>query len=432
MIFQFSLIIIISLLGLISIYFLFKYPEIAFGLFLVAGIYKGYIRSINILPSYFDLTVFFGLIVGISIIFNILINGIKIPKISSKFFIPYFILIIIMLGSLLYTQAPIYGKDKFLRFAIITTMAMFAPLFLFKDRKRLHGFFYTLIVISSIMAVNSIVNNLGIFGFHEIFYSNYISLGRINLLVCLMIIFYFIRISENITIKFGWSILFLINIFGAFSDRGRMPVIASIGTLLFLAIFSLISLLIERSPKAKKTLKTIFCILLIVFLIFIFFHKQFSALSTRMLLLTQGGGDSFLARLDLYKSSLKAFYENPIIGLGIGGFSVYYFGVDHRSYPHNMILEIGSELGILGLTSYFFLLVFCLAYLLNLRKKYIRKGKYYFFLIAILTVFIFMFLNTMASGDINDNRVFFMWFGIIYSIGRIFREEESQIYINNN
>ena len=414
------------------LYSLFKYPEIAFGLFLIAGIYKGYIRSIDVFPNFFDLTVFFGLIVGISIIFNILKNRIKIPKISSKFFIPYFILIIIMLGSLLYTQAPIYGKDKFLRFVIITTMATFVPLFLFKDRKSLDRFFYTLIVISSIMAVDSIVNNLGIFRFHEIFYSNYISLGRINLLVCVMIIFYFMRISENITTKFGWSILFFINIFGAFSEVGRMPIIAFIGTLLFLAIFSLISLLTERSLKAKKTLKTIFCILLIVLLIFIFFHKQFSSLVMRMALLTQGGGKSFLVRLDLFKSSFKAFYENPIIGLGIGGFSVYYFGIDQRLYPHNMILEIGSELGILGLTSYFFLLTFCLAYLLTLQKKYTRKEKYYFLLIAILAVFIFMFLNTMISGDINDNRLFFVWFGIIYSIGRIFREEESQVYINSN
>ena len=39
MIFQYILVIIISLIALISIYFLFKYPEIAFGLFLVAGIF---------------------------------------------------------------------------------------------------------------------------------------------------------------------------------------------------------------------------------------------------------------------------------------------------------------------------------------------------------------------------------------------------------
>ena len=432
MIFQNIFIIIISFFGLISIYFLFKYPEIAFGLFLIAGIYKGYIRSIDVFPDFFDLTVFFGLIVGISIVFNILKNGIKIPKISSKFFVPYFILIIIMLGSLLYTQAPIYGKDKFLRFVTITTMSIFAPLFLFKDRKSLHRFFYTLIVISSTMAVDSIVNNLGIFRFHEVFYSNYISLGRINLLVCLMIILYFVENSRNITAKFGWVALFLVNILGAFFDRGRMPVISFIGTLLLLGIFLLIPLLIRKFHNKEKILKKICLILLIILLLFSFLHEQFSSLTARMFLLIQGGGSSFLVRINLYKSSLKAFYENPIIGLGIGGFSTYYSGVDYRLYPHNMILEIGSELGILGLTSYFFLLAFCLTYILTLLKKYIEKKEYYFFLIAILSAFIFMFLNTMASGDINDNRLFFVWIGIIYSIGRIFREEESQISINNN
>lgn len=119
-----------------------------------------------------------------------------------------------MLGSLLYTQAPIYGKDKFLRFVTIIAVVGFAPLFLFKDKKGLERFFYILIIVSSIMAIDSIIINLGIFRFHEIFYSNYISLGRINLLASLIIIFYFMENSKNITTKFGWGVLYLINIYG--------------------------------------------------------------------------------------------------------------------------------------------------------------------------------------------------------------------------
>lgn len=427
-----KILILLAPIIIIALYFLFKYPETAFGLFLVAGIYKGYIRSIYIFPKFFDLTVFFGLIVGISIIFNILKNRIKIPKISSKFFIPYFILVILMLGSLLYTKAPIYGKDKLLRFGTITVVASFAPLFLFKDKKGLERFFYILIIVSSIMAIDSIITNLGIFRFHEIFYADYIALGRISLLVSLMILFYFIENSKNITAKFGWCVLCVLNIFGALFERGRMPVLAFIGTLLFLGIFLLISMLIRKSPNKEKIFKIIFFSLLIFSLSIIFFHEQFSNLIGRMLLLTQGRGASLLIRLDLFKSSFKAFYENPILGLGVGGFSVYYFGVDKVLYPHNIILEIGSELGIFGLTSYFFLVGFCLLYLLSIHKKYKEKKKYDFLLITALSVFIFMFLNTMISGDINSNRLFFAWIGIIYSIGRIFREEESQISIRNN
>jgi len=414
------------------LYSLFKYPEITFGLFLIAGIYKGYIRSIDILPIFFDFAVFFGLIVGISIIFNILKDRIKIPRISSKFFIPYFILIILMLCSLLYTQAPIYGKDKYFRFVTITTMSMFAPLFLFKDKKSLERFFYILIIVSSIMAIDSIIINSGVIRFHEIFYSDYIDLGRINILASLLIIFYFIENSKNTAIKFGWSALFFVNIFGAFFDKGRMPVLAFIGTLLFLGISSLFSLLIKKSPAKEKTLKTVCYTLSIVLLSFIFFYKQFSSLIMRMILLTQGGGESLLVRLDLFKSSFKAFYENPILGLGIGGFSTYHYGADQRLYPHNIILEIGSELGILGLTSYFFLIGFCLIYFLALQKKYTEKKEYQSLLIMVLAASVFMFLNTMVSGDINGNRLFFTWIGIIYSIGRIIRVEESQISINNN
>jgi O-antigen ligase len=282
------------------------------------------------------------------------------------------------------------------------------------------------------MAIDSIIINSGVLKFHEIFYSDYIDLGRINLLASLLIIFYFIGNSKNIIIKFRWGALFFINIFGAFSSRGRMPVLAFIGTLLFLGTSSLFSLLIKKSPAKEKILKTIFCTSSIVLLSFIFFYKQFSNLIMRMALLTQGGGESLLVRLDLFKSSFEAFYENPILGLGVGGFSTYYSGVDQQLYPHNIILEIGSELGILGLTSYFFLIGFCLIYFLALQKKYTEKKEYHSLLIMVLAASVFMFLNTMVSGDINGNRLFFTWIGIIYSIGRIIRVEESQISINNN
>jgi len=142
-----------------------------------------------------------------------------------------------------------------------------------------------------------------------------------------------------------------------------------------------------------------------------------------MLVLTQGGGASFLLRMDFFKSSLKAFYENPILGLGIGGFSIYYSGIDRRLYPHNMILEVGSELGILGLASYFFLVTFGLSYLLSFYKNYEKEKKYSYLLIMVLSVFVFSFLNTMISGDINNNRLFFAWIGVIYSVGRIIKKE---------
>ena len=56
--FEPKILILLAPIIIIALYFLFKYLEITFGLFLIAGIYKGYIRSINIFPKFFDLTVF--------------------------------------------------------------------------------------------------------------------------------------------------------------------------------------------------------------------------------------------------------------------------------------------------------------------------------------------------------------------------------------
>jgi len=41
----------------------------------------------------------------------------------------------------------------------------------------------------------------------------------------------------------------------------------------------------------------------------------------------------------------------------------------------------------------------------------------------VLALFVFMFLNSCASGDINDNRLFFVWIGSAYALNNIFKFE---------
>lgn len=52
------------------------------------------------------------------------------------------------------------------------------------------------------------------------------------------------------------------------------------------------------------------------------------------------------ARLDLANSGIDQFWENPVAGSGLAGFESPLRGL---TYPHNFVIEIGVELGLLGL-----------------------------------------------------------------------------------
>jgi O-antigen ligase len=91
-----------------------------------------------------------------------------------------------------------------------------------------------------------------------------------------------------------------------------------------------------------------------------------------------------------------------LLGWGIGGWSMYYYSEDNRVYPHNLVLEVLVEEGLLGFIT--------LAYLLMTVSKTLRSNleiveehcPY------LLPLWIYLVLITMFSGDIDDNR--FVWF----------------------
>lgn len=420
--FNFSLKTVIGLVVfLLFLYFLFKYPEVSFGLFLVAGFYKADPRLQNFLPEFFDLTIFFGVIVVLFILFKILKRNLKIPRIPSKLFLPYIVLVVLMFVSLLYTEAPIYGWDKFLRFITITTLAIFGPIFLFTNIRKFHRFLYTLVAISSLMVVESIISSHNITGFHTAFGSDYLALGRITGIVSLAIIFYFLLKNNKLKVKLLWVLLLVLNVFGLFYSGGRAPVIAFFLTIIILGLFSLAP---KIKPKQAKIIKIAYSLILFGLVFFLVSPKQFSTLFNRINIVftEEGGGVSLSIRLSLYNSAIKAFIENPLQGLGLGGFSNYYAGVDQRLYPHNILLEIGAELGIIGLILFFFLIGFCFFYLLRLRKRYGEKEKY-FLVTIVLAFFVFMFINSCVSGDINDNRLFFVWVGTAYALNNILKKK---------
>jgi O-antigen ligase len=103
-------------------------------------------------------------------------------------------------------------------------------------------------------------------------------------------------------------------------------------------------------------------------------------------------------RPQLFNRAMLDFYSSPVVGVGLGAFgasstrnSQGYSGKLSKqgSYPHNIVMELLSELGVIGLILF--------AIVLRPGKWLLGIRNPYFYL------FLLMFLFSMSSGDINAN-----------------------------
>jgi O-antigen ligase len=124
-------------------------------------------------------------------------------------------------------------------------------------------------------------------------------------------------------------------------------------------------------------------------------------------------GDSAAVRLDFYTAAVHLWATSPVFGHGIGSWPVLAGYGDQRAYPHNILLEIAVELGLVGLVLFVGLLAFALRALGPwhlVRQDPIR--------VLILMLFASMFINALVSGDLSYNRPLFAVLGLMAVAGK--------------
>ncbi|MDM1412156.1 O-antigen ligase family protein [Myroides odoratimimus] len=143
----------------------------------------------------------------------------------------------------------------------------------------------------------------------------------------------------------------------------------------------------------QKKLKTIFKVglfaFLLIFLVFEFFPEnvyvsRFESRFSMFLNSAPSESQAFNVRENLFSEAKNMISNKPILGYGLGSFGIYSTGKDIRSYPHNFIYELFSELGIIGLGVFMFFLIMACIYLVK-RKEYL--------LVIIICYLLFNFLK---------------------------------------
>jgi O-antigen ligase len=411
---------VFAVAAVLCILLMAKYPEIMLALFINAGELKNDPRFQ--LP-FIDLTVLLGLLTILSVLWAIRQGRIKLTLPPMKMYAPFLAICLLAAVSLMYTNAVGEGTDKLFRFAIIAGLIFFAAFYLLGDKRRVRNFMIFYIIYALIIAVDILLHNPrpGEEVVTASLTSNYLMTGATMAEAFMMVFLYFFMVDKSL-IRRGLYLLVItpVTLYILMITGGRGPFLA--------LVLTMVLILVLTGPNVYRHRIRFWVIgLLAVAGIYLMLdYETFSRMTSRLMLLDEGGGRSAMERVYMAKAALEVMGTMPyfLTGLGIGGFSLYYHGLDERGgmylYPHNILLELGSELGIFGLIAGVLLFYWCFDRAYSLVKRAIRDN--YYMAITMFSLFLFTLFNALKSGDINDHKLLYALIGAIYALDRTSRQ----------
>ena len=113
-------------------------------------------------------------------------------------------------------------------------------------------------------------------------------------------------------------------------------------------------------------------------------NLQTYSLITFLYMLQNNGNIVYQSRTDIWKNAIQQFFQNPILGNGIG-----FFEANFNGYTHNFFLDIAVSSGMIGITIILIVLMICIKRVISIQGKY----KKYFLIIMFVISFIPMMFS---------------------------------------
>jgi O-antigen ligase len=112
-------------------------------------------------------------------------------------------------------------------------------------------------------------------------------------------------------------------------------------------------------------------------------------------------------RFERYQDTLKFLPQAPVFGHGAGSWPVIWRGSDRHDTPHNMVLEVLVETGIVGLVLMIALLV------VALRPVSIDRLRNDPLALCAFMLLVWLVIKAQLGPDLADNRLMFMMLGVL-------------------
>lgn len=390
---------------------------------------------IIILTSYFLYKKFGGtflsLMPNLLLMFIMIILSLKsdYKLIKSNIINLVFLLLVLLLFSILWSDAPNYGLTKIIN--VFITCILFYIIFE-TINKKFELFFYTNIIFWIIFILNlyiefgsflNLLNSLdlrfrlgmemgeSISSLHPISITRYLGFLLLSLITWVIIVKKF---NVNLYFYFLSLPIIVISIIYMFFSGTKAPILALVLSIITFIIFS---------KNSKRIYSLIFFIISSIILII---YTTIDIKSTNLLTKDQKtyieyrffSSDKGIE--DRSYQNLRAINSinenNFLFGAGSGDFAYLYNKKDTRDYPHNIFSEILYENGIFAVA----ILLFMYFYILYLFSKSINYKT-----ITFSMFYFYFFFNSLFSGDLISNNLIFGFF--ILSVLSYKSEKSNQI-----
>lgn len=392
--------------------------EFLFALYIVVGSFKAAFD----IPYIDETALLFGLTFIIAVK-NFVQRGFKFQK---KLIVPALLflgIIFISFISLMYTPSHTYALEKIVRFSIIAGWCFFGVFFLFKNEESIKKFLIGLVFVSTVMATSLLSNGLSTgIGFQSTFGSSYVSLARVCAMGSLILLMYFLFTKQRNFLRYIALISALILFIPLIQSGARLPVLILILTLMSIPL----SMIKFRNGDVliSKKIIPLFLMAVVVFVSsFVLYEKGYAdTLVYRMEVMfnSENGGNSVEGRTSRFETAWDMSTESYFLGYGLGSFPLFYSKMDAEDYPHNLYLEILSELGIIALIIFVTLLVIAL-----------KRGIIYYKLhrlnplnASVYIILLFWFINSFGSSSLTGDKVFYAMIALTIILPILSRNKE--------
>ncbi len=322
-----------------------------------------------------------------------------------------------MIFSLFYTHSEQYSREK--TFYFLLNIAAFSVPFFFNQ--------FNIKRFIRIFVLSTVVLALGLLPFQYLdLLKNvteptdggaytaigglYLSLSEYMGLILILIL----TMREGNVFSRNYDVLIILFVLGLMVLLGaRGPIVFALIVYSFFRLSKITKIHFTIKTKSLVLLSSVFCLLSLL----VFLMTRFPATDTllrhslyRFYSLLGGAVDggtadhSSTVRLVLAQEAFTGIFKDIgsfLFGYGTGSFGIMTTGSDIRLYPHNMILEIWFDLGLVGLMVFFVWIVYILTKLRGQPNQYLSYW-----------LMFYIFLNLMKSSSLVDIRTEFAIFAL--------------------
>jgi O-antigen ligase len=328
--------------------------------------------------------------------------------------VTYLVFVGVVALSYLYSLAPEYGFKTMTHFVVFGSVLYFASLFLVRSEADIRHLITSTVLFAIVLA-----------GYEFLFRQpetvedpTKLGLGELTGTALLLLLL----APKAMRVRLPLPLLLLCVLWlvaGLTISIARGPMLSFI----FMVVLSLLTSKRDSGLLPRKAMAVMLVVLVVpTFLVSLFWLRSTAPEKlerkegelSKLLELSDPGGTAG-KRLGYYKQALEGFEEKPILGWGSGSFGAYARGTDMRLYPHNLVLLVAMEQGLVGLTA---LAAFSVALAGALKKTIVATGGEWLFLLWIV---LYCLSTSMFSGDLNDQRVLTLWCGVAFASWRILK-----------